>query len=420
MNGRRVVVTAAGIVSPLGADVDTTWKALLAGKSGIGPITRFDASQFATRIAGECRDFEPEKYIEKKRLREGDRFIHLAIGASDQAVRAAGMQDWSEEARERVGTFIGVGFCGLEMVERVKETLMEKGPRRMTPYFIPAAIANLAPGQVSMRFGFKGPNYTTTSACSSGAHAIGEAFRWIQRGDLDAAVAGGAEATITGLGVGGFCAMRALSEQNDAPEKASRPFDKGRDGFVCAEGSGIVTLEEREHAMKRGAPILCEIVGYGATSDAYHLTQPAPEGEGAQRAIRHVLRDAKLDPERVDYVNAHATSTPIGDRQELLSMRAVFGEHALAKKNGRGMWISATKSMTGHLLGAAGGLEGAITALAMHHGIVPPTINLDDPDDDAKELELVPGEARARKLDVAISNAFGFGGTNVTLAFVKA
>lgn len=420
MGERRVVVTGVGIVSPLGADVETTWKGLLAGKSGIGAITRFDASQYSSRIAGECRDFDAEKYIEKKRLREGDRFIHLAVGASDQAVRSVGMDAWSNEEKERVGTFIGVGFCGLELLERVKETLMEKGPRRITPYFIPAAIANLAPGQVSMRFGFKGPNYTTTSACSSGAHAIGEAFRWIQRGDLDGAVAGGAEATITGLGVGGFCAMRALSELNDTPEKASRPFDKGRDGFVCAEGAGVVTLEEREHAIRRGAPILCEIVGYGATSDAYHLTQPAPEGEGAQRAMKLALRDGKLDPERVDYVNAHATSTPIGDRQELLAMRGVFGEHALARKHGKGLWVSATKSMTGHLLGAAGGLEAAITALAMHHGVVPPTINLDDPDDDAKELELVPGEARQRKIDVAISNAFGFGGTNVTLAFTKA
>jgi 3-oxoacyl-[acyl-carrier-protein] synthase II len=417
---RRVVVTSVGIVSPLGADTEKTWQGLVAGKSGIGPITRFDASQFPTKIAGECRDFDPEKYIEKKRLREGDRFIHLAIGAADQAVRAIGLEALSDEQKERVGTFMGTGFCGLELVERVKETLLEKGPRRVTPYFIPAAIANLAPGQVSMRFGFKGPNYTTTSACSSGAHAIGEAFRWIQRGDLDTAVAGGAEATITGLGVGGFNAMRALSENNEAPEKASRPFDKGRDGFVCSEGAGVIVLEERESAMKRGAPILCEIVGYGATSDAYHLTQPAPEGEGAQRAMKHALKDGKLDIERVDYVNAHATSTPIGDRQEQLAMRGVFGEHALGKKNPRGLWVSATKSMTGHLLGAAGGLEAAITALSMRDGIIPPTINLDDPDDDARDFEMVAHEARQRKIDVAISNAFGFGGTNVTLAFVRA
>lgn len=417
---RRVVVTSVGIVSPLGADTDTSWKSLLAGKSGIAPITRFDATQFSCRIAGECRDFDPEKYIEKKRLREGDRFIHLAVGAADQAVRAVGLDSFTDEQKERIGTFIGTGLCGLELIERVKETLLEKGPRRITPYFIPAAIANLAPGQVSMRFGFKGPNYTTTSACSSGAHAIGEAFRWIQRGDLDQAVAGGAEATITGLGIGGSCAMRALSEENDAPEKASRPFDKKRDGFVAAEGAGILVLEERESALKRGAPILCEIVGYGATSDAYHLTQPAPEGEGAQRAMKHALKDGGIELSRVDYVNAHATSTPIGDRQELLAMRGVFGEHALAKKNGKGLWVSATKSMTGHLLGAAGGLEAAITALAIREGVIPPTINLEDPDDDALELDLVPHEARQRKIDVAISNAFGFGGTNVTLAFQKA
>ncbi len=417
---RRVVVTSVGIVSPLGAEADRTWKGLLAGKSGIAPITRFDAKDFACRIAGECRDFDAEKYIEKKRLREGDRFIHLAVGAADQAVRAVGLESFTDEQKERIGTFIGTGLCGLELIERVKETLLEKGPRRITPYFIPAAIANLAPGQVSMRFGFKGPNYTTTSACSSGAHAIGEAFRWIQRGDLDQAVAGGAEATITGLGIGGFCAMRALSEENDAPEKASRPFDKKRDGFVAAEGAGILVLEERESAMKRGAPILCEIVGYGATSDAYHLTQPAPEGEGAQRAMKHALKDGGIELSRVDYVNAHATSTPIGDRQELLAMRGVFGEQALAKKNGKGLWVSATKSMTGHLLGAAGGLEAAITALAIREGVIPPTINLEDPDDDALELDLVPHEARQRKIDVAISNAFGFGGTNVTLAFQKA
>ncbi len=420
MNGRRVVVTSVGIVSPVGIDVDSAWKNLVAGKSGIGPITRFDTKDFPTKIAGECWGFDPEKYIEKKRVREGDRFIHLAIGASDQAVRSAGLHELSDEQKERVGTFMGTGFCGLELVEKVKETLMEKGPRRITPYFIPASIANLAPGQVSMRFGFKGPNYTTTSACSSGAHAIGEAFRWIQRGDLDYAVAGGAEATITPLGVGGFNAMRALSENNESPEKASRPFDKGRDGFVCSEGSGVIVLEEREIAMKRGANILCEIVGYGATSDAYHLTQPAPEGEGAQRAMKQSLRDGKIDIERVDYVNAHATSTPIGDRQEQLAMRGVFGEHALGKKNPKGLWISATKSMTGHLLGAAGGLEAAITALSIRDGVIAPTINLDDPDDDAKDLEMCAHEARPRKIDVAISNAFGFGGTNVTLVFTRA
>jgi 3-oxoacyl-[acyl-carrier-protein] synthase II len=414
---RRVVVTGLGAVSPCGEDLAKTWESVTAGRSGIGPITRFDASQHPSRIAGECRTFDPEKYIEKKRLREGDRFIHLAIAATVQAVDAAGIAALSDEDKELTGTFIGVGLCGLEVIERMKETLLEKGPRKISPYFIPSAIANLAPGQISMRYGFKGPNYTTTSACSSGAHAIGEAFRWIQRGDLDLAVAGGAESTITGLGVGGFTAMRALSERNDEPEKASRPFDKGRDGFVIAEGAGVLVLEERERAIRRGAPILAEIVGYGATSDAYHLTQPAPEGEGAQRAMRLAFRDGKIDCERVGYVNAHATSTPIGDKQELQALKRVFGDRALAKKNASGVWISATKSMTGHLLGAAGGLEAVLSVKALHTGVVPPTINLDDVDDEGADMELCAHTAKERVLDVVVSNAFGFGGTNVSLAF---
>lgn len=418
---RRVVVTGVGAVSPLGADTATTWKGLLEGRSGIGPITRFDPKDFACRIAGECRDFDVEKYFEKKRVREGDRFIHLAMGASAQAIDASGFYDaLSAEDKERVGTFMGVGLNGLETIERTKEVLLEKGPRRISPYFIPASISNLAPGQVSMRYGFKGPNYTTTSACSSGAHAIGEAFRWIQRGDLDLAVAGGAESTITGLGVGGFTAMRALSERNDEPTKASRPFDKGRDGFIPAEGAGMLILEERDRAIARGANIVCEILGYGATSDAYHLTQPAPEGEGAQRAMRNALKDGKIDLERVDYVNAHATSTPIGDAQELQAMKRVFGERALAAKHGgKGVWVSGTKSMTGHLLGAAGGIEAVFAVLALRDDAIPPTINLDDPDEESQGMELVAHEARQRPLDVVLSNSFGFGGTNVTLAFAK-
>ncbi|MDQ3034554.1 MAG: beta-ketoacyl-ACP synthase II [Myxococcota bacterium] len=415
---RRVVVTGVGAVSPCGADTATTWQALLAGRSGIGPITRFDASAFPSRIAGECRDFEAEKYFEKKRLREGARFIHLAMGASVQAVDDSGLvtKPLSEEELERVGTFLGVGLGGLGLIEEMNQTLVQKGPRRISPYFIPAAISNLAPGQVSMRYGFKGPNYTTTSACSSGAHAVGEAFRWIQRGDIDVAVAGGAESTISGLGVGGFTSMRALSERNDEPEKASRPFDKNRDGFVIAEGAGAMILEERERAMARGANILCEVLGYGATSDAYHLTQPAPEGEGAQRAMKNALRDGKIDLERVSYINAHATSTPTGDKQELQALKRVFGDRALAKNDANGVWISATKSMTGHLLGAAGGIEAVFAALTLRDGAVPPTINFDDPDDEAQGMDLVPGEARHRKLDVVLSNSFGFGGTNVTLA----
>ena len=417
---RRVVVTGLGAVSPCGPDVETTWKNILAGKSGIGAITRYDASQSPSRIAGECRDFDPEKYIEKKRLREGDRFIHLAMGAGVQAVEQAGLHDvQSDEERERIGTIVGVGLCGLELIEKQKEVLLEKGPRRITPYFIPAAIANLAPGQISMRYHFKGVSYTTTSACSSGAHAIGEAFRWIQRGDLDAAAAGGAESAVTGLGVGGFTSMRALSIRNEEPERASRPFDKDRDGFVIAEGAGIMMLEEREHAMKRGAPILAEIIGYGATSDAFHLTQPAPEGEGAQRAMRMAMRDAKIDVERVGYVNAHATSTPIGDAQELLALKGVFGERALGKKHANGVWVSATKSMTGHLLGAAGGFEAVLSVLALRDQVAPPTINLENPDEASEGMELCAGSAKERKLDVVLSNAFGFGGTNVTLVFAK-
>ena len=416
---RRVVVTGLGAVSPCGPDIGSTWSAVTQGKSGIGPITRFDASQFAARFAGECRTFDPEKYIEKKRMKEGDRFIHLALGAAAQAVVEAGVDALSDEDKELTGTFMGVGLCGLEVIERVKETLLEKGPRKITPYFIPSTISNLAPGQISMRYGFKGPNYTTTSACSSGAHAIGEAFRWIQRGDIDLAIAGGTEATITGLGVGGFTAMRALSERNEEPQRASRPFDKGRDGFVMSEGAGILVLEERERALKRGAKIYCEIVGYGATSDAYHLTQPAPGGEGAQRAMKMAFRDGKIDAARVGYVNAHATSTPIGDKQELQALKAIFGERSMSEGKSDGLWISATKSMTGHLLGAAGGLEAVFSVKTLETGIVPPTINLEDRDDEALGMELVAHQAKERQLDIVISNAFGFGGTNVTLAFAK-
>ncbi|HKU36744.1 MAG TPA: beta-ketoacyl-ACP synthase II [Polyangiales bacterium] len=411
---RRVVITGVGTVSPCGNDTGSTWRALREGKSGIAPITAFDASEYATKIAGECRTFDPEKYIEKKRLREGDRFIHLAVAASQLAVDDAGIGDLSEELKELTGTFIGVGMCGLMMIEAQAKVLFEKGPRRMTPYFIPASITNLAPGNVSIRFGFKGPSYTTTSACSSGAHAIGEAFRWIARGDLEIAVAGGAEAAITGLGIGGFNAMRALSKRNEEPEKASRPYDKDRDGFVMSEGAGILILEEREAAIKRGAKIYAEIVGYGATADAYHLTQPAFEGEGAQRAMRAALKDAKLNASDVDYLNAHGTSTDAGDITELVAIEKVFGSHAQS-----GLMISSTKSMTGHLLGAAGGLEAAIATLALHDGVVPPTINLDNPDEAAAGFDLVPHHARQKKIKVALSNSFGFGGTNVALVFKR-
>jgi 3-oxoacyl-[acyl-carrier-protein] synthase II len=406
---RRVVITGVGAVSPCGKDLRTTWENVVEGKSGIERIQRWDPTDMASQIAGECRDFDPEQYIEKKRVREMARFIHLAMGASQQAIESAGFEP-DDALKDRTGTFIGVGFCGLEAVEQQHEILMTKGARRVSPYFIPSAISNLAPGQVSMRWGLRGPSYTTTSACSSGAHAIGEAFRWIQRGGIDAAIAGGAEASVTPLGVAGFAAMRALSKRNDDPQRASRPFDRDRDGFVIAEGAGIVMLEEREAAMKRGAPILAEVIGYGATADAYHLTQPAPEGEGAQRAMRAALLDAQLAPSDIDYVNAHGTSTPTGDVQELQAIRSVFGAHAQDH-----LWISSTKSAHGHLLGAAGGLEAVIATLTIRDGVVAPTINLDSPDPACEGLELVPHTARRRATRVAMSNSFGFGGTNVTL-----
>ena len=406
---RRVVVTGVGAVSPCGLDTGSTWSAIKEGKSGIAPITHFDAADFATKIAGECKGFDPEKYFERKRVREGDTFIHFAMGASVQAIADAGFAP-NDELKERTGTFIGVGMCGLGLIEEQHDVLREKGPRRMTPYFIPGAIANLAPGQVSIRYGLKGPSYTTTSACASGAHAIGEAMRWIQRGDMDAAVAGGAESAITPLGVGGFNAMRALSKRNEEPERASRPFDRDRDGFVIAEGAGILLIEELEMAKKRGARIYCELVGYGATADAFHLSQPAPEAEGAQRAMKAALKDAKLAATDIDYVNAHGTSTPAGDMNELAAIGRVFGDHGRG-----GVAISSTKSMTGHLLGAAGGLETVLCALALHEGVIPATINLDNPDELAAGYDLVPHVARQKKLRAVISNSFGFGGTNVSL-----
>lgn len=407
---RRVVVTGIGVVTPCGATIESTWEGIIGGVSGIAPIRAFDPVDHPSKIAGECSDFDPLIYIEKKRLREGGRFIHLGLAASTQAVKDSGFEP-TEEEKDRVGTYFGVGLCGLELIEQQHLRLLERGPRKISPYFIPSTISNLAPGQISMRFGFRGANFATASACSSGAHAIGEAFRAIQYGTLDAAIAGGAEACITPLGIGGFTAMRALSKRNDEPERASRPFDKGRDGFVMSEGAAALIIEERDRAMKRGAPIYAELLGYGATSDAYHLTQPAPEGRGAQRAMRLALEDGKLDLERVGHINAHATSTHTGDIAELQALEAVLGSHA------PNVAISATKSMTGHLLGAAGGLEAALTVMAIKTGVMPPTINLDDPEDGVAGLDVVTGDARERSLDVALSNSFGFGGTNVTLAF---
>jgi 3-oxoacyl-[acyl-carrier-protein] synthase II len=407
------VITGLGAVSPCGLDTESTWRSIKAGRSGIGTIELFDISEYNSKIGGECKGFEAERYVPKRDIRSMDRFIHLAMGAAEQTMRSSGIGE-HDPIKQRTGTLVGVGIGGLGYIENMCKVLAEKGPSRISPYFIPATISNLAPGQISMKYGLKGVSYTTTSACSSGAHAIGEAFRTIARGEIDACVAGGAEAAITPLGVAGFASMRALSKRNDAPEKASRPWDAGRDGFVIAEGAGLVFMEEREHAIKRGATIYAEIIGYGATADAHHLTQPAPEGEGAQRAMRAALQDAKLNPEQVDYVNAHGTSTPVGDILELKAIRHVFGEYAQ-----KGLWVSSTKSMTGHLLGAAGGIEALFSVLALHEGVVPPTINLDSPDPEAAGFDLVPHEARNRALTHVLSNSFGFGGTNASLVFAK-
>jgi len=405
----RVVITGIGLITPNGVGTAESWRSLTAGEPGIGAITMFDASSYASRMAGEVKGFDPLHYIEKKKVKEMARFIQLSVGATKLALVDGGLE-LSDEERERTGCFIGVGLGGLEVIETMGRTLMEKGPSRISPYFIPAVIANLAAGQVSMAFGLKGPSYCNTSACSSSGHAIGEAFEWIRRGRVDAMVAGGAESTITGLGVGGFCAMRALSKRNDAPAKASRPFDRGRDGFVIGEGAGTLILESLTRAKKRGATIYAEIIGYGATSDAYHLTQPAPDGAGAQRAMRMALADGKVDPRDVDYVNAHGTSTSVGDIEESKAIEKVFGDHATSKK----LWVSSTKSMMGHLLGGAGAVEAAISALALARGVVPPTINLEDQDPECR-LDYVPNVARERTVRHALSNSFGFGGTNATL-----
>lgn len=410
---RRVVVTGIGAVSPLGLHAGSTFEALIHGKSGIGKITRFDVSDYPVQIAGEVKGFDPLAFVEKKRVKEGDTFIHYAIAAADEAVKASGFEP-SDEQKDMVGTIIGVGLGGLPLIEAMGATLLEKGPRRISPYFIPAVISNLVPGQLSMRYGYRGSSFTTTSACASGAHAIGEATRAIRLGELDACLTGGAEATVTGLGIAGFAQMRALSTRNDEPERASRPWDADRDGFVMGEGAAMVLLEEYESAKKRGAPILAEVAGYGTTADAYHLTSPAPEGEGAQRSMRMALRNAGLPPESVGYVNAHATSTGVGDINEVRAMRAVFGAHATS-----GLAVSSTKSMTGHLLGAAGALESVICLQALARGILPPTINLEKPIEEAAGVNLVPLTAQERRVDVVMNNSFGFGGTNATVVFKR-
>ncbi|MEI8256058.1 MAG: beta-ketoacyl-ACP synthase II [Deltaproteobacteria bacterium] len=407
---RRVVVTGIGLVTPLGIGMKETWDALCAGRSGIAPITLFDSERFDTRFAGEVKNWDATRFMARKKLKEMGRFSQLAMGASVMAWEDSGLEALGTDWLHRVGCIIGVGLGGIDFIEANAKVLFEKGPGRMSPYFIPGCIANLAAGQVAIRLGLRGVNYCTTSACASGAHAIGEAMRWIQRGDAEALIAGGAEAAVSPLGIGGFNAMKALSTRNDSPETASRPFDRDRDGFVVGEGAGSLVLEEREHAMKRGAHIYCEIVGYGASDDAHHITQP--HAEGAQRAMTQALADAQLDPERVGYINAHGTSTTAGDINETRAIKAVFGDHT------RRLAVSSTKSMMGHLLGAAGGVEAAIIALALQNGVVPPTINLTNPDPEC-DLDFVPDTAREIKLDVTMSNSFGFGGTNTSLIMAR-
>jgi 3-oxoacyl-[acyl-carrier-protein] synthase II len=392
----------------VGNSTDEVWKALLAGKSGVKRITSFDASTFACQIAAEVKNFDPLNYIEKKEVKKMGRFIHLAIAAAEEAMKMSGLKI-TPENDERVGVHIGSGIGGFDIIEREHSALIEGGPRKISPFFIPSAIINLAAGQVSMRFGAKGPNEATATACTTSAHSIGDSYRIIQHNDADVMIAGGSEAAITPMGVGGFAAMRALSTRNDEPEKASRPWDQARDGFVIGEGAGILILEELEHARKRSAAILAEVAGYGMSGDAYHITQPAPEHEGGFRVMRNAVRDAGVSPNVVGYVNAHGTSTPIGDTLEAHAIRNFFGDHKPA--------VSSTKSMTGHLLGGAGGLEAGITVLALRDQMLPPTINLENPDPDTAGMDLVPNHARKADVEYAMSNSFGFGGTNGTLLF---
>jgi 3-oxoacyl-[acyl-carrier-protein] synthase II len=407
---RRVVVTGIGLVTPLGIGNEPTWKGVLAGKSGIGPITRFDAKELPSRIAGEVKGFDPAQFMDKKEARRNDLFIQFGLAATQIAVKDAGLPT-DKPLGERVGVIVGSGMGGLATLEDTHLTAVNKGHRRVNPFFIPSIIVNLVGGQISIRYGAAGVNYAPVSACATGNHAIGEGMRHIQHGDVDAVITGGAEATITLLGISGFTAARALSERNDEPAKASRPFDRDRDGFVPGEGSGILIIEELEHAKKRGARIYCELTGYSATADAFHITQPS--GGGAERAMRLCLQDAGLKPEEVQYVNAHGTSTPVGDIAETRAIKNVFGDWAK-----KGLMVSSTKSMTGHLLGAAGGVEAGFSALALHHGVVPPTINLENPDPEC-DLDYVPNEPREVRIDAVLSNSFGFGGTNAVLALER-
>jgi 3-oxoacyl-[acyl-carrier-protein] synthase II len=410
-NRRRVVVTGIGLVSSLGIGTEANWTGIKAGQSGIAPITKFDTTQFATRIAGEVKHFDPLAYIEKKDVKKMDIFIQYAIAASQFAMDDSGLTITPELSR-RVGVFIASGIGGFTTIEREHKALLEGGPRKISPFFIPSAIINLAAGQVSIRFGARGPNSATCTACSASAHAIGDAFEIIKRGAADVMIAGGSEAAITPMGIGGFGALRALSTRNDEPAKASRPFDRDRDGFIVGEGSGVLILEEYEFAKARGARIYAELVGYGMSADAYHITAPSEDGDGAFRVMTEAIETAGVTTADVDYINAHGTSTPQGDALETLAINRCFGEHA------RELAVSSTKSMTGHLLGAAGGLEAGITVLAVYHQIAPPTINLDHPDDNCN-LDYVPHHSRPLAITYALSNSFGFGGTNAALLFKK-
>ncbi|MFN3477204.1 MAG: beta-ketoacyl-ACP synthase II [Candidatus Methylomirabilales bacterium] len=408
---RRVVVTGLGTVSPIGIGVEAFWQSLINGVSGIGKITRFDASKHDCQIAGEVKGFDPLTYVEKKDVKKMDLFIHYALAAAIMAVEDAGLK-LNGLNQDRIGVIVGTGMGGIPALEESHKVLLERGPGRISAFFIPSIITNMASGQISMRFGFKGPNSCVSTACATGNHAIGDSFKIIQRGDADIMIAGGSEAVITPLCVGGFCSMKALSTRNDEPEKASRPFDLKRDGFVMGEGAGLLVLEALEHALARGARIYAEIVGYGISADAYHITAPAPNGEGAVRSMRMALKDARLHPEEIDHINAHATSTPAGDSNETQAIKQVFGEHAYR------LAISAIKSMTGHLLGAAGGVEAVATVLTIYHQFIPPTINYETPDPEC-DLDYVPNKARPASVRAALSNSFGFGGTNATLVFKR-
>jgi len=406
----RVVVTGMGVVTALGSDLDTFWNNLVAGKSGVTRIESFDTSEFPTQIAAEIKDFNPEHYMDKKDARRMDRFVQFAVAATRMAVRDAGLEPGSNIDPERIGVMVGSGIGGLGTWEEQYRILLEKGPKRVSPFFIPMMIANMASGQISILTGAKGPNSTAVTACATGTHSIGDSFKLIQRGDADAMICGGAEAAIRPIGFAGFCSMRAMSTRNDEPEKASRPFDAERDGFVMGEGSGVLVLESLEHALKRGARIYAEVIGYGMSGDAYHMTEPDPDG--AARCMTRAIKDAGIAPEAIDYINAHGTSTPIGDRSETAAIKQTFGDHAYK------LAVSSTKSMTGHLLGAAGGIEAVILALTLKNGVIAPTINLENPDPEC-DLDYVPNAARKSDVRTGLSNSFGFGGHNATIVMRK-